>query len=280
MHRNSIVGDYAVYAEQLVSSGIQGNVVLAECFHTEEKLVAKITKLNSKRQKERYTNEVAVLKVLTSCSKVVQIKASYQYEKVGVTILEKMPFDLMSIIENELLKSTQHRMNIFTKVCYAVKECHDRGVAHLDIKPENILVTKDLRDVKLCDFGNSAILNASGLVKPSGGTLVYASPELLSKQKVNGKLADIWSLGILFHVLMTDFWPYRSAESSSLKTLIKEGNITPNHTLTEKQLQFLHTMLQVKPEDRCDIDTLCQHLEKKKASKLKFWYSKSLPVSV
>lgn len=90
---------------------------------------------------------------------------------------------------------------ILKGVLNAIKYCHDKGIAHCDIKPENFLLKNDsiTSDVKLIDFGQS---NKDGKQKMTRevGTLLYVSPEVLKGDYTLD--TDMWSVGCLLYVLL------------------------------------------------------------------------------
>ncbi|GAB5360067.1 hypothetical protein AAMO2058_000595600, partial [Amorphochlora amoebiformis] len=67
------------------------------------------------------------------------------------------------------------------QMCGGIKALHDRNILHRDIKPQNILLTKEGR-VKIGDFGCSKILKANRLAMTQCGTPYYMSPELWKSQ--------------------------------------------------------------------------------------------------
>lgn len=91
-------------------------------------------------------------------------------------------------------------------VAGALTFAHDNGVLHLDIKPENVLITRDGR-VKVADFGISTLSHASGHEAAFGGTLGYMPPEQLTGAPVSHR-TDGWAFAALVFEALTGDNPY------------------------------------------------------------------------
>ena len=90
--------------------------------------------------------------------------------------------------------SKRRRVRIALQLCEIVKYLHTRKpnpIIHLDIKPQNILITDD--NVFLIDFGNGSFINSGTVRKYSAGTIGYASPEQYQGTCL-GKESDLFSL--------------------------------------------------------------------------------------
>lgn len=99
------------------------------------------------------------------------------------------------------------RLRMMAAVCRDVQSAHERLVAHLDLKPSNILVTADGR-AKIVDFGTSKLLSASGAATTTIRlTPHYASPEQLRHEPVS-TASDTYSLGLILYELATGAWPF------------------------------------------------------------------------
>ena len=110
---------------------------------------------------------------------------------------------------NERQLSVKHRLDIFLSVCNAVAYAHRNLVVHLDLKPSNILVTKDAT-VKLLDFGTSKLIDPdSAMTTTVMATPAYASPEQLRGEPVTTG-CDVYSLGAILYELLTGQRPFRS----------------------------------------------------------------------
>ncbi|EFC47062.1 predicted protein, partial [Naegleria gruberi] len=70
---------------------------------------------------------------------------------------------------------------------------HSQKIAHRDIKPDNILLTKNKQMIKVCDFGFTR--KDEKLMNTVMGTMKYIAPEMLESKRYD-EAVDIWSLGI------------------------------------------------------------------------------------
>jgi tRNA A-37 threonylcarbamoyl transferase component Bud32 len=100
------------------------------------------------------------------------------------------------------------RLELFLQVCAAVQYAHQRLVVHCDLKPSNVLVTRD-GVPKLLDFGVSTLLGPVAREGESASpiTPAYASPEQIRGEVVTAA-ADVWSLGVMLYELVSGRRPY------------------------------------------------------------------------
>ena len=100
----------------------------------------------------------------------------------------------------------KNKVNFLLQICSGLKHCHDKNIAHLDLKPSNILITSK-GVCKIADFGCSKSFRDHNeqlnLVEDECiGTPGYQAPELFRDKCVSLK-SDIFSLGILAWQLIT-----------------------------------------------------------------------------
>ena len=90
----------------------------------------------------------------------------------------------------------------------ALEFVHTKGFSHFDIKPSNFFRNHN-DQVVLADFGLARYTDCEDGVKPSGYTILYASPEQLrSKPESFNKGSDVWSFGVTMLTLLTGEKPY------------------------------------------------------------------------
>jgi len=105
----------------------------------------------------------------------------------------------------------------FVQMIKGLEECHNAGIVHRDIKPQNLLM--DARyQLKITDFGLSKLCknkDADTAVMRTHyvGTRGYQAPEILKKKKY-GKACDIFSAGVVLFILLTGYPPFEQAVKS------------------------------------------------------------------
>ena len=100
----------------------------------------------------------------------------------------------------------RHMISLFMQVADALGHVHENGIIHRDIKPQNLLLTKDSSRLLLTDFGLARENTSDQLTRRGDflGTIRYMSPEQLLSQRVKvDRRTDIWSLGVSLYEAVT-----------------------------------------------------------------------------
>jgi len=108
----------------------------------------------------------------------------------------------------------------------ALDHAHKQGIVHRDVKPNNVLITRDGRPL-LTDFGIAKALHESqGLTRTgtSIGTPEYMAPEQIQGQKVDGR-TDIYALGIVLYEMLVGWAPFSA--TTPVAALYKQVNEPP-----------------------------------------------------
>ncbi|XP_071961963.1 cyclin-dependent kinase-like 1 [Antedon mediterranea] len=142
-------------------------------------------------------------------------------------------------------------MKIIYQTLKAVNFCHTHNCIHRDVKPENILLTKD-GIVKLCDFGFARILNPGDEYTDYVATRWYRAPELLVGDTQYGPPVDVWAIGCVMAELSNGqpLWPGRSDVDQLY--LIKKtlGDLIPRHIQIFSTNQFFQGLQIPEPKSQ------------------------------
>ena len=154
----------------------------------------------------------------------------YDLKEFGCIIMELAEFGDLDYFKKKFIQK-----NYFPEsfLCYISKQIldglfyiHKLKIIHMDIKPQNILLDRNL-DAKITDFSISLsydnIKSTEKIQLPLAGTSLYMSPEVLSKAQIDMEDAskiDMFSLGVMLYNLAFEEFPYKL--NISLKKNFKE----------------------------------------------------------
>ncbi|MFH1024586.1 MAG: protein kinase [Planctomycetota bacterium] len=111
-------------------------------------------------------------------------------------------------------------LHIAIQTARALEHAHRRGIVHRDIKPDNILVTKD-RVAKLADMGLARMTGGDINVTQTGvalGTPHYIAPEQARGDRDVDARADIYSLGATLYHMVTGTTPFEGSSAAVIMT--------------------------------------------------------------
>jgi|TARA_B110001450_G_scaffold255228_1_gene282248 serine/threonine protein kinase len=109
---------------------------------------------------------------------------------------------------------------------------HSRGIAHRDVKLDNILIEDKTNMIKVIDFGFAAFCTNQQKLKIFCGTPSYMAPELVRKHEYDGRQVDMWALGVLLFALLAGAFPFRGQSESELYSKIQRAQIKYPETLS------------------------------------------------
>ena len=151
---------------------------------------------------------------------------------------------LNDLVMGGILEDEKDSLDIFHKILSGVEYAHSKDILHHDLKPDNILVKQDSSgeswQVKIIDFGYAlGLADQSGKhnQSESGEELIVGSPHFMAPDQPKGitydKRSEIYSLGCIFHFLLTGKPPYMG--ETSLDILNKHAT----ESIPELQSEFV-----------------------------------------
>ncbi|MBX3459464.1 MAG: protein kinase [Planctomycetes bacterium] len=162
---------------------------------------------------------------------------------------------LQQLVKERGAMDERQALELIVQVAKALEHAEKLGLVHRDIKPDNIMVTRD-RQVKLLDLGLAKVRadGEQGATKGMAvGTPNYISPEqAMGRQDIDTR-SDIYSLGVTLYYCLTAKVPFEGPPEVVMYRHIHEPPPHPKNfrpDLGDATATLLHTMMAKRPEDR------------------------------
>ncbi|XP_052091910.1 serine/threonine-protein kinase 17A-like isoform X2 [Mytilus californianus] len=155
-------------------------------------------------------------------------------------------------------------VKIMKQILEGLDYLHQRNIVHLDIKPQNILLTHPFPkgDIKLCDLGFACLVNTGEDIRDIIGTVDYVAPEVLDYEPL-GLHTDMWSLGVLAYVMLTAHSPF--ADDNQQKTFLNISQVNLEFPeslfshLSSASQDFICKLLVKHPKNRMNTKQCLEH---------------------
>jgi serine/threonine protein kinase len=226
-----------------LGTGGMGEVYLARDSRLERTVALKVLSpdvSSDKRRMQRFRQEAKVASSLNQPN----ILTIFEFDEVnGLTFLATEFIDgetLRDYLRGKKLKLPEI-LDIMIQVLAALDAAHEAHIVHRDVKPENVMIRRRDRVVKVLDFGLAKLAEkrpaltaqeseAVTAFKTSPGTLMgtinYMSPEQAQGRAVDER-TDIWSAGVMLYEMVTGVMPFSGPTSSHTLVQIIEKEPPP-----------------------------------------------------
>ena len=141
---------------------------------------------------------------------------------------------VMELVEGITLKeyiqkkgrlSTKEAISIAIQMCTGIEAAHKHNIIHRDIKPQNIIISKEGK-VKVTDFGIARAVDSNTVSSSAMGSVHYVSPEQARGGYCDAK-SDIYSVGITMYEMITGRVPFDGDSTVTVAMKHLQENITP-----------------------------------------------------
>ncbi|XP_031707548.1 striated muscle preferentially expressed protein kinase-like isoform X2 [Anarrhichthys ocellatus] len=211
--------------------------------------MAKIICYNQENKQE-VLKEYEILKSLHN-EKVMALHEAYVTPHYLVLVAEYCTGkELLYSLIDRFRYSEDDVVGYLVQILQGVEYLHNRRVLHLDLKPDNIMVT-NLNAVKIVDFGSAQSFNPLSLkLWDSGaGTLEYMAPEMV-KGEVVGPPSDIWTVGVVTYIMLSGRLPFEDKDPLQVESKILMAKFDPTKlhpNVSQSASAFLKKMLSSYP---------------------------------
>mmetsp|Transcript_20393 Transcript_20393/g.36379 ORF Transcript_20393/g.36379 Transcript_20393/m.36379 type:complete len:367 (-) Transcript_20393:30-1130(-) len=164
---------------------------------------------------------------------------------------------------------------LFQQYVSGLEYTHRQGIVNRDVKPENTLLCNNPErglTVKICDFGSSKDQDRGSKARTKVGSTQYMAPEIsTSPDSYDGKVADMWSCGVMLYVMLMSRYPFMGpGEKVNPRILLRrmeQGVFNLKDTMSDEVKDLINGLLCADVGKRFTMEQVKAHP----------WYQTNLP---
>lgn len=247
---------------KLLGRGSFAKVYYGSCLEDQSnvavKVIDKSSALNGNLMEELLIREVSAMRRLNDHPNILKLYEVLATKSKIYLVMELAPGgDLYSKILQRGRMTESVARNYFHQLISAIKFCHDNGVTHRDIKPQNLLLDQK-GNIKVSDFGLSALPQQlkDGLLYTACGTPAYTAPEILYRKGYDGAKADAWSCGVILYVFLVGCIPYDDSNIPTMYRAIHRRAYDMPDSVSKPARNIIYRLLDPNPSTRLSIEEL------------------------
>ncbi|XP_014896329.1 serine/threonine kinase 17a like [Poecilia latipinna] len=212
-------------------------------------------------------NEIAVLELAKANPYVVGLHEVYETNSEIILVLECAAggeiFD-QCVADNDEAFTEKDVIRLAKQILNGVAFLHRNNVVHLDLKPQNILLTsaRPLGDIRIVDFGLSRRMDKIAEVREILGTPEYVAPEILNYEPIS-IATDMWSIGVLIYVMLTGESPFLGDDKQETFLNISQVNVDYSQDtfegISSLAVDFIKSLLVKNPRKRATAEECLNH---------------------
>ena len=236
--------------EKCIGQGSYSIVYDVTSLKHDQQFCAKVTEIVPEMLDEKgyvvYDTELLCLQQFDHRN-VVRLYDFFVVDGCLVLILERCCCGtLEDLIDNEKFLTLHRIRELFKDTLDGLIFCSEQNIAHRDVKPSNILITR-YGHAKIGDFGLSQYAPHSSLVDIKCGSMNYAAPEVVLNDSFDPYAADVWSLGVTFFQVAFGRLPF-SEDTDMNSRIISRDMFDPD--ANELLVDLIMSMLDRNPDNR------------------------------
>ena len=239
-----------------LGEGSFGKVYKVKERSTGHSFAMKIVNKSNIDNKSKNKNLLNELYILRKCDhpNILKIYEYYSNDKYWYYIMEYLSGgELYEQICHMNYYDEHAAAKIMKQIFSVVSYLNQMNIVHRDLKPENMMLTKNKKnlEIKVIDFGTACFVNDKKL-SLQVGSLYYIAPEILKGSY--GKECDVWSCGIIMHILLIGFPPFDGKTKKEIFNKILNTNINFNSkiysNISNEAKNLLKKLLEKDPKKR------------------------------
>lgn len=233
---------HGYYKVRQIATGAYGKIITANSAYHKEIVAIKIMiKLETKHVEDLY-REIRILKGLNHPN-VVRFYQSFDTMFQLYIVMEYIRNGTLSdaLVKVKYL-SEGEAQKIYRQLIEALEYCHNRGVVHLDIKSNNLLLDEHL-NLKICDFGfaRANMFDRRKFLASRCVSSGYSCMEILRGKSYQPHYSDIWASGVVLFEILYGKLPFAGDNDIELVRQIHEGLKFPDEPFVSDNCKLLIT---------------------------------------
>ncbi|CAI9563019.1 unnamed protein product, partial [Staurois parvus] len=196
-------------------------------------------------------NEISVLEMARFSPYVVDLHEVYETNSEIILVMEYAAggeiFNQCVADQDEAF-TEKDVIRLIRQILHGVFYLHRNNVVHLDLKPQNVLLTcsNPLGDIRIVDFGLSRHVDTIKEIREILGTPEYVAPEVLSYEPIS-TATDMWSIGVLTYVMLTGVSPFLG--DNKQETFLNISQVATEYPqedfegISEQAIEFIKSLL-------------------------------------
>jgi len=226
-----------------------------------EKVAIKIVSREDPKRIEALYKEIELLQQVGNYHPgIVHLHEVYEDESNLYLIFQYKSCDLYAYMEKHGRLHEEVAMRIFDQLVDAVSYLHENGVAHRDIKLENILLDEETLEVALADFGFATRYVAAERLNKWCGSPYTVSPEIIAHIPYDPEKVDVWALGSVLYTMLCGQFPFQAETINDVLRKTKAFRMNKFHTdVGYSSRDLIKSMMNFSTDKRMSISRCRQH---------------------
>jgi hypothetical protein len=260
------IGKISYYRNVVLGRGSHGTIVYKGLYENGLKIAVKRVQILDYTKDTKLTeNEIKIIREITHHN-IIRYYCNERDKDFVYIAMELAKCSLYDYIvhKKKYPEIPFDQKYILNQTCKGLKHLHSKNIIHHDLKPHNILlfIEDSKTKAKISDFGISKSSESQTQTTSLSGTFGWIAPECLRKNKeqtsgINRKARDIFSLGCVFHYVLTEgIHPF--GEELDRYSNINSGKFDIDKKLDSTVNSLICSMIQSDPIKRPDIQDILE----------------------
>ncbi|CDF36810.1 Serine/threonine-protein kinase [Chondrus crispus] len=252
---------------RLIGEGMNGQVRLAHDLLTDEQVAVKmVPRLNRENETQFLAREIQIILSVSHPNVVRTIDVFVRSRRIHFVMEYLAGGELFDFIAENSQFTEAHAATVMLDLLNALSYLHSRGIAHRDVKLENLLCANTTwpLNVKLADFGFANYVSKTDepMLSSFVGTPYYIAPEML-RGSPHGQAVDVWASGVVLYILLSGKFPFGGKnESEYYQRVLSKEAYFPNEewsNVSEDAKNLVRGMLCKDPRRRLTAEQCLKH---------------------